>query len=289
MTSLVIGSGTDLSAVGNVNVNEASAEVRRLVLSDVLRGPAIRAAISALELPARSHGLDAGCGIGTHTAWLADEVGTGGRVMGVDIAADLLGVAAGAAAHSASPAGLVFVAGDMLQMPFDDATFDWVWSADTVHGVGPDPMPAVREMVRVTRPGGRLALLFWSSQRLLPGRPLLEARLDAAFAGAVPYMAAPPETHFQRALGWLRQAGLESPSAQTFVADIQAPLDPLQREALAMAFDMLWAAAESSLDDQDRTAVQRLCRADSPDFIADDPGYAAFLTYTMFSGRVPRA
>ena len=43
----------------------------KLYLSDFLREPVIRSAIQTLEIPAGSRGLDAGCGIGSHTALLA--------------------------------------------------------------------------------------------------------------------------------------------------------------------------------------------------------------------------
>lgn len=41
--------------------------------------PAIRSAIRALELPPASRGLDAGCGIGTHTVWLAEAISPDGQ------------------------------------------------------------------------------------------------------------------------------------------------------------------------------------------------------------------
>jgi ubiquinone/menaquinone biosynthesis C-methylase UbiE len=260
---------------------------RRMALSDLVRGPAIHAAISALHLPAGSHGLDAGCGIGVHTGWLADTVGARGSVTGLDTAPDLLAIAASDQARLVSAGRVSFVAADLGQLPFADATFDWAWSADTVHGTA-DPMCVVHELARVTRPGGRVALLFWSSQRLLPGHPLLEAKLDAAFARTVPYMTAPPESHFQRATGWLQRAGLENLHARTLVADLAAPLGRSRREALAMVFDMLWGSIEADLSEADRATVRHLCQPDSPGFIADDPAYAAFITYSLTSGRVPR-
>jgi len=62
----------------------------KLVLAQPLRDPAIRQAIRALELPEGSRGLDAGCGIGSHTLLLAEVVGPGGHVTGLDLSAELV-------------------------------------------------------------------------------------------------------------------------------------------------------------------------------------------------------
>ena len=41
----------------------------------------------------------------------------------------------------------------------------------------------VKELARVVKPGGSVALLAWSSEKLLPGHPLLEGHLNATSAG----------------------------------------------------------------------------------------------------------
>ena len=62
----------------------------KLYLSDFLREPVIRSAIQALQLPSGSRGLDAGCGIGSNTWLLAEAVGPGGHVTGVDLSSEFL-------------------------------------------------------------------------------------------------------------------------------------------------------------------------------------------------------
>ena len=52
--------------------------------------PAVRSAIRALPLPAGSRELDVGCGIGTHTLWLAEAVSPEGHVTGIDISSEYL-------------------------------------------------------------------------------------------------------------------------------------------------------------------------------------------------------
>jgi ubiquinone/menaquinone biosynthesis C-methylase UbiE len=250
--------------------------------------PAVRSAVHALQLPAGSRGLDAGCGIGTHTLWLAEAVSPRGHVMGIDISREGLARAEQTAGQSELAAQVSFQYGDMGDLSFDDDAFDWAWNADTLWPVGgKDPLPLVRELVRVVKPGGIVAILFWSSQKLLPGYPLLEARFSATCAGNFPYTDdTPPELHILRALDWLQEAGLDRPQARTFVADIRAPLDDAAQDALWGSFQMLWGKAESEVAPQDWAQFQRLCQPESPDFILNSPGYYAFITYSLFWGKL---
>lgn len=257
----------------------------RLLLSDVLREPAIRAAIAYLRLPPGSRGLDVGCGVGLHTPLLARAAAPNSFVIGLDRSSDFLALAEERAEKLGSSGQVCFQQGDMICLPFDDETFDWVWSVDTLHpGMFSDPRQPIHEIIRVLKPGGRIALLYWSSQTLLPGYPALEAHLDATFAQAAPYTKdIPPQLHFSRALGWLRDMGLHDLFARTFVADVYAPLSEQQRGALAMTFQMFWGWLQTTLPLEDWAEFERLCQPESPDFILDRPDYHAFLTYTCFT------
>ena len=61
----------------------------KLYLADFLREPVIRSAIQSLQLPSGSCGLDAGCGIGSHTLLLAEAVAPDGHVTGLDLSTEL--------------------------------------------------------------------------------------------------------------------------------------------------------------------------------------------------------
>jgi ubiquinone/menaquinone biosynthesis C-methylase UbiE len=253
-----------------------------------LSEPAIRAAIDALQLPSGSRGLDAGCGIGTHTLWLAEATSPGGHVTGVDISRQTLARAEKAASKTEFARQVSFQYGDLRALPFGDHAFDWAWCADTLWPVADtEPLPLVQELVRVVRPGGHIAVLFWSSQKLLPGYPLLEAALNATRGANFPYTKdTKPEWHILRALGWLQAAGVENARVRTFVADAHAPLKGTIRTALAASFQMLWANAQSEMSAEDWSAFRRLCQPQSADFILNRPDYYAFVTYSLFHGRV---
>ena len=136
----------------------------------------------------------------------------------------------------------------MNKLPFDDDTFDWAWSVDCVGYAPIEPLPVVKELERVVKPGGSVAILAWSSEKLLPGYPLLEARLNATSAGIAPFAKGKkPESHFARALGWFRDAGLEECTARTFAGDAHAPLTDDLRSTLIALFEMRWPGVESEL------------------------------------------
>jgi demethylmenaquinone methyltransferase/2-methoxy-6-polyprenyl-1,4-benzoquinol methylase len=260
-----------------------------LALSDVLREPVILAAIQALKLPSGSRGLDAGCGIGSHTLLLAEAVAPGGHVTGLDLRPDFVARARETAAKSLLSEHVSFREGNVSSLPFDDDAFDWAWSVDCVGYAPGEPLPLLRELARVVRPGGSVAVLGWSSQLLLPGHPLLEARLNATSLGIAPFAEGKsPERHFLRALGWFRDAGLTKPTARTFVGDVHAPLSDGVCTALLSLIEMRWGEPRSELAQEDWAEFRRICRPESPDFILSLPDYYAFFTYSLFCGKVAR-
>ena len=259
-------------------------------LSTPLRNPAIRQAIRMLDLPEGSKGLDAGCGIGSHTLLLAEAVGPGGHVTGLDLFAEFVTHARDQAKQSGLSDRVTFRQGNVNELPFEDASFDWAWSVDCVGHISiGEPVDGLRELARVVRPEGRVALLGYSSQMLLPGYPTLEARLNAT-ASATTALAKgmEPEAHFTRALGWFREAGFISPTVRTVAGTVQAPLDDGVRRALISLFGMLWGEMQAKMTDADRNEYLRLADPESPDFILDTSDYYAFFTYSMFDGRVAK-
>ena len=259
-----------------------------LDLSFYLREPIMRAAIHSLNLSMSSQGLDVGCGIGNITVLLAKSVAPGGYISGVDISSEMLTHARKSAKKADLSDQLSFREGDMNDLPFDDNCFDWAWSVDCVGYAPVEPLPLIQEMTRVVKPGGKIAIMAWSSQQLLPGYPKLEARLNATLAGIAPFEEGKdPQKHFLRALGWFRQLGLKNTCARTFVGDVHAPLSDKVHAALFSLIRMRWPGAKLKLIPEDWETFQRICQPESPDFMLDHPDYYAFFTYSMFSGEIP--
>lgn len=102
--------------------------------------------------------LDVGCGPGTDTLALAEIVGPSGRVTGLDRDPEMV-AEADRRARAAGLAGWVeHRVGDAAALPFADGTFDAARSERLFLHLA-TPEPAVAEMVRVTRPGGWVALM----------------------------------------------------------------------------------------------------------------------------------
>jgi ubiquinone/menaquinone biosynthesis C-methylase UbiE len=99
--------------------------------------------------------LDVGCGPGTITLDLAGRVAPG-EVVGIDVAADV--VAAAEADRERAGVGHVrFAVGDVYALGDDDASYDVVHAHQVLQHLS-DPVRALRELRRVLKPGGVLAV-----------------------------------------------------------------------------------------------------------------------------------
>jgi SAM-dependent methyltransferase len=100
--------------------------------------------------------LDVGCGFGLETLRLAPLVRPGGTITGVDLSAAFLDE--GRRRAAAAGLDVVFEQGDAQRLPVPDDAAD-VTRAERVLIYLDDPDRALAEMVRVTRPGGRIAII----------------------------------------------------------------------------------------------------------------------------------
>ena len=270
-------------------MSEADAYIGRLLESNPLREPLLCKVIQDLQLPLGSQGLDAGCGIGLQALLLAEAIGPAGQVTGLDISPELLRYGQEAVKEPGFSERISFREGNVSNLPFEQDAFDWVWSVDCVGYPTGDLDALLKGICRVVKPGGTVAILAWTSQTLLPGYSLLEARLNATCSAYTPYLIGKqPETHFLRALEWFKKAGLEDVEGRTYVGEVQPPLSDELRTALVSLFQMLWGEQQPETSPEDWAEYQRLCRPESPDFILDIPGYYAFFTYTLFRGKVTK-
>jgi ubiquinone/menaquinone biosynthesis C-methylase UbiE len=152
---------------------------------------------------------DLGCGPGSITLDLAAKVAPG-EVVGIDIAADVLEQARAAAA-AAGVDNVRFETGDLCGLAVADATFDVVYAHQVLQHLT-DPVAALVEMGRATRPGGTVAVrdadyggFCWA-----PAHPLLDRWMELYHQVTERNGA---EADAGRHLpGWVRAAGLEDPA-----------------------------------------------------------------------------
>lgn len=124
-----------------------------------------RAAVRASGARVGDRVLDAATGTGDLAIEFRRAVGSRGEVIGSDFCAEMLAFAPEKAARAGTP--VRFEVADLLALPYPDASFDVASIAFGIRNVE-DPVRGIREMARVTRPGGRVVVLEFGQ----PGGPL---------------------------------------------------------------------------------------------------------------------
>ncbi|MBN2501714.1 MAG: class I SAM-dependent methyltransferase [Anaerolineales bacterium] len=131
--------------------------------------------------------LDVACGTGVLALAAAEKVGPDGAVIGLDVNAGMLAVARGKASI------VEWRRGRAEELPFPDRSFDVVVCQFGLMFFD-DRRTAIREMMRVLRPGGRLVVVVWDTLENTPGYLAVTRLLHRLFGDEVaeairaPYM-----------------------------------------------------------------------------------------------------
>ncbi|MEU9382852.1 class I SAM-dependent methyltransferase [Streptomyces sp. NPDC048279] len=151
-------------------------------------GPAYAAAVTELGLRAGDRVLDAGCGTGRALPPLRTAVGPSGAVFGMDLTPAMLQAAVRAGRHRD---GRLLLA-DVAALPVRSKSLDAVFAAGLIAHL-PRPARNLRELARVVRPGGTLALFHpigraalatRQGRRIAPGDLRAEGNLGPLLAGS---------------------------------------------------------------------------------------------------------
>jgi SAM-dependent methyltransferase len=111
-----------------------------------------------MELQEGHRVLDLGCGPASDTIALAGIVGETGRVVGADADVEMVAEANERASAAGLAGRVTHEHADAGSLPFDDDSFDSCRSERVFQHL-PDPAAALAELIRVTRPGGRIVVL----------------------------------------------------------------------------------------------------------------------------------
>lgn len=156
-------------------------------------------------------GVDVGCGVGHLTCELAEDVGPGGRMTGVDASADMLAGAAARVRARRLDGRVDLREGDALSLGLPSESADFVVAVQTYSYV-PDVAGAIAEAARVLRPGGRIGVLETDWDLCVYGSPDVDL-MRRIFDGRWRFEHA----HLPRQLNRLfRDAGLTPASAEAF-------------------------------------------------------------------------
>ncbi|MFC8361253.1 class I SAM-dependent methyltransferase [Streptomyces griseorubiginosus] len=128
-------------------------------------GPAYAAAVAELGLREGDRVLDAGCGTGRALTPLRAAVGPTGVVVGADLTPAMLEAAVGAGRDRD---GRLLLA-DVTALPLRSRSLDAVFGAGLISHL-PEPAENLRELARVVRPGGVLALFHPIGRAALAAR-----------------------------------------------------------------------------------------------------------------------
>jgi ubiquinone/menaquinone biosynthesis C-methylase UbiE len=186
---------------------ESAAEGRRLLAQEAANPSLERLRLTGLK--EGDFAADVGCGAGAVTGLMARLVGERGRVTAIEPNADRL---AEARAHVGQLPNVEFLEAGLPGINLSDAQFDYVWCQYVLEYFA-DPRPALKDLVRLTRRGGRLVvaeldgfgLAYW------PVSPEVEA-------GKETFLRALASTGFDLFIGrklysYFREAGLTDVAA----------------------------------------------------------------------------
>jgi 2-polyprenyl-3-methyl-5-hydroxy-6-metoxy-1,4-benzoquinol methylase len=164
--------------------------------------------------------LDVGCGPGTITVDIAERVAPGG-VKGIEPVPEPL---EHARAHAAGRADVEFALGDVYALDDPDGSYDVVHAHQVLQHLV-DPVAALREMLRVCRPDGVVAVrdADYAAMAWYPADPRLDRWLEVYRAVARSNGAEPDAG--RRLLSWARAAGAADIVATASVWCYATPAD----------------------------------------------------------------
>lgn len=172
--------------------------------------------------------LDVAGGSGEPSLTIAEKVGPTGSVMYTDVVAEMV-TGAQSEAQRRGLTNLKFRQCAADSLPFENNSFDAVVCRLGVMFF-PDPLTALREMLRVTKPAGAIALAVWGKSGLNPFSYMVTEVLDRHFGAAAPadpdapgaFRFAEPDSLARI----LRQAGASEVKERPLEFHIAAPISP---------------------------------------------------------------
>ncbi|GAB4271497.1 ubiquinone/menaquinone biosynthesis methyltransferase [Thermincola ferriacetica] len=140
-------------------------------------------AVKRAELQPGGYGLDVCCGTGMLTMELARAAGLDGRVTGLDFSEKMLAVAKENLKNFDLKDNISLIQGNAMALPFAENTFDCATVGWGLRNV-PDIMTALREMVRVVKPGAKVVSLDMAQ----PTAPVFKQLYWFCFEKVIPAM-----------------------------------------------------------------------------------------------------
>jgi SAM-dependent methyltransferase len=225
-------------------------------LEDRARAPTyqamFRTLVDLMAPQAESRILDVGCGSGALDRLLAARLGSAARIDAVDVNPFLLREAADLSVEFGER--IRFAPGSALALPFDDQTFDCIFSVTVLEECDADG--AIAEMVRVARPGARIGLIVRAIDMPQWWNLVLPAAIRAK-AETPPQSVGPGGVADASLYARMRRAGLVDLRAFPALVTLDEPAGPIWRyredhilSQLSRAETAAWHAARAAASEE---------------------------------------
>ncbi len=225
-----------MSESNDWQVPGSGAEIYETVFGPAMMGEWAPRVMDLVNPQAGESVLDVACGTGILTHRVAKSVGPNGRVVGLDLSPGMLEVARKITLDPSSAAPIEWREGDVSAIPFENETFDIIFCNFGLMFF-PDRVAALKEMSRVLKPNGRLALAVWGSIAKCPGQMAMKESWERHFtddAGLFDRQHALSDPAI--VLSLIQEAGFRDVSVQTAMGVVRLPLpENLARSYGAMA------------------------------------------------------
>jgi SAM-dependent methyltransferase len=279
---------------GEMEQHERDQYLSYLQQFDRVFEPLHRDMIDWLNIAGSPRILDAGCGAGGITRLLAEAGGADSHITALDIEADFL-VAAKKLLEEI-PAAMRYQEGSLDELPFADGQFELIWCSRVIHHM-PDQLAAMREMRRVLKPGGKLALREDGLlMQLLPfdiglGEPGLDERLNAVRAWEFAQLRPSIPGSVAYPFGWtrlMRDADFTQVTARSFLFEAFPPFDTDLSEFLLRHWGRLLEEAEirARLSPDDQNVLVQLMDPHSQYFLLGRNDLYFVKVSTVYVGQV---
>lgn len=218
--------------------------------------PLTDALIEHAEIREGQSVLDVAGGPGEPSLTIAETVGSTGSVTCTDAVAEMVETAR-AEADRRGITNVRFQQCSADDLPFPDNAFDAVVSRLGVM-LFPDPLAAVREMLRVTKPGGRLAFVVWHKSELNPFCYAVTNVVDQHIKAQDVDPDAPGAFRFAepgKLANVLTQAGAIDVKEAVLKFDIAAPISPREFWAMRSRMSDTLRARLNQLPEEEQSRV----------------------------------
>ena len=227
-----------------------------------------------------------GSGDGFYTDELADRLDPTGCVVALDVNRAFLRLAR---RQTTARCRVAFVQGRLRDFPAEEK-FDVVWSAQSLYSL-PEPVSALRDMARLTKPGGLVAILENDSLHhlLLPWPIHIELAVRTAEYAALQDETEHADKYYvgRRLWALLAEAGLQPEGFQTQCIHRHAPLSPSLERFVTAYLHRLGERVAPRLNPTTAREFQALISPCGSDFLLHQPHAAIGMVNLLAWGRKP--